>query len=248
MAGFLLLVHRLGRRVRRRPRAAQPRARRRLPGQPDHRPPRRAAARAAEHRLAAPGLGAARRHVVRRRSATFLPRPRRHAPLDRRWPPRSARSSPGRSRRSGAGSTASLVVRGRGVASCSRVAVVLQLTDGSAPCSTRCRPPRWPAGWSTASAAAGSAPSRLELVLIAVAVALGAVPGHFAARRAPRDELRVESGNYPARRLPRLAAGRAGAHRPRLGLARGADASRRRRPRDRARPSSRWPATSPGRR
>ena len=36
-----------------------------------------------------------------------------------------------------------------------------------------------------------------------VAVALGAVPAHLAARRAPRDELRVETGNYPARRLPR---------------------------------------------
>ena len=36
-----------------------------------------------------------------------------------------------------------------------------------------------------------------------VAVVLGAVPAHLAARRAPRDELRVESGNYPARPLPR---------------------------------------------
>ncbi len=43
----------------------------------------------------------------------------------------------------------------------------------------------------------------LELLLIAVAVALGAIPAHVAARRAPRDELRVESGTYPARRLPR---------------------------------------------
>jgi hypothetical protein len=43
----------------------------------------------------------------------------------------------------------------------------------------------------------------LELVLLVVVVALGAVPAHLAARRAPRDELRVESGNYPARRLPR---------------------------------------------
>ena len=43
----------------------------------------------------------------------------------------------------------------------------------------------------------------VELVLSLVAVALGAVPAHLAARRAPRDELRVETGNYPARRLPR---------------------------------------------
>ena len=34
---------------------------------------------------------------------------------------------------------------------------------------------------------------------------LGAVPAHLAARRAPRDELRVETGSYQARRLPRSA-------------------------------------------
>jgi hypothetical protein len=43
----------------------------------------------------------------------------------------------------------------------------------------------------------------LEIVLFVATVALGAVPAHLAARRAPRDELRVEAGNYPARRLPR---------------------------------------------
>ncbi len=43
----------------------------------------------------------------------------------------------------------------------------------------------------------------LEIVILFVAVALGAVPAHLAARRAPRDELRVESGTYPARRPPR---------------------------------------------
>ena len=42
----------------------------------------------------------------------------------------------------------------------------------------------------------------IELALIVVVVVLGAVPAHLAARRAPRDELRVESGNYPARRRP----------------------------------------------
>jgi hypothetical protein len=45
----------------------------------------------------------------------------------------------------------------------------------------------------------------VELLLLVVAVVLGAVPAHLAARRAPRDELRVESGNHPARRLPRSA-------------------------------------------
>ncbi len=43
----------------------------------------------------------------------------------------------------------------------------------------------------------------LEVVILGGAVALGAVPAHLAARRAPRDELRVETGTYPARRLPR---------------------------------------------
>ena len=43
----------------------------------------------------------------------------------------------------------------------------------------------------------------VELVLLVVAVVLGAFPAHLAARHAPRDELRVESGNHPARRLPR---------------------------------------------
>jgi hypothetical protein len=42
----------------------------------------------------------------------------------------------------------------------------------------------------------------LELVLLLAAVALGALPAHVAARRTPRDELRVESGSYPARGLP----------------------------------------------
>jgi hypothetical protein len=43
----------------------------------------------------------------------------------------------------------------------------------------------------------------VELAILVVAVVLGAIPAHLAARRAPRDELRVESGNHPARRLPR---------------------------------------------
>lgn len=37
--------------------------------------------------------------------------------------------------------------------------------------------------------------------------ALGAVPAHIAAHRTPRDELRVESGRHPARRMPRTALG-----------------------------------------
>ncbi|GAB3243485.1 hypothetical protein [Nocardioides dilutus] len=43
----------------------------------------------------------------------------------------------------------------------------------------------------------------VEIAVLVVAVALGAVPAHLAARNQPRDELKVESGSYPARRLPR---------------------------------------------
>jgi hypothetical protein len=43
----------------------------------------------------------------------------------------------------------------------------------------------------------------VEVAVLVAAVALGAVPAHLAARRQPRDELKVESDSYPARRLPR---------------------------------------------
>jgi hypothetical protein len=45
----------------------------------------------------------------------------------------------------------------------------------------------------------------LLLGLLLVAVAVGAVPAHLAARRVPRDELRVETGTFPARRPPHSA-------------------------------------------
>lgn len=40
------------------------------------------------------------------------------------------------------------------------------------------------------------------VVLLLVAIVVGAVPAHLAARRIPRDELRVETGTFPARRAP----------------------------------------------
>jgi hypothetical protein len=43
----------------------------------------------------------------------------------------------------------------------------------------------------------------VEVAVLVAAVALGAVPAHLAARRQPRDELKVESDSYPARRAPR---------------------------------------------
>ncbi len=45
------------------------------------------------------------------------------------------------------------------------------------------------------------------VLLLVVAVALGAVPAHLAARRSPRDELRVETGTHAARPMPRSALG-----------------------------------------
>lgn len=36
-----------------------------------------------------------------------------------------------------------------------------------------------------------------------VAIVVGAIPAHLASRRSPRDELRVETGSYAARRAPR---------------------------------------------
>ncbi|WP_372729906.1 hypothetical protein [Nocardioides sp.] len=42
-----------------------------------------------------------------------------------------------------------------------------------------------------------------ELLVLAAAVALGAVPAHLAARRTPRDEVRAESGHRPPRPMPR---------------------------------------------
>ena len=45
----------------------------------------------------------------------------------------------------------------------------------------------------------------VELLILVAAVAIGAVPAHVAARRTPRDELRVESGLHPARRASRSA-------------------------------------------
>lgn len=53
----------------------------------------------------------------------------------------------------------------------------------------------WSAQWLAAVA--------FEVVVIVLAVVLGAVPAHAAARRQARDEQRVESASYPARPTPR---------------------------------------------
>jgi len=46
-----------------------------------------------------------------------------------------------------------------------------------------------------------------EVALVAASLVLGAYAAHLAARRLPRDETRVESGRYAARRLPRSTLG-----------------------------------------
>ncbi len=46
-----------------------------------------------------------------------------------------------------------------------------------------------------------------EVVIIVAMVVLGAVPAHLAARRPPRDEARLESGQYIPRRMPRTVVG-----------------------------------------
>ncbi len=47
----------------------------------------------------------------------------------------------------------------------------------------------------------------VEVLLLGIAVVLGAVPAHLAARRTPRDEVRAESGHRPARPMPRTVLG-----------------------------------------
>ncbi len=86
-----------------------------------------------------------------------------------------------------------------------------------------------PTVWLVAGVADGSSgrwllTAGVELAILVAALVLGAVPAHLAARRTPRDELRLESGTHPARTLPGLRARRPAAHRPGLGVAGGADA------------------------
>ena len=80
-----------------------------------------------------------------------------------------------------------------------------------------------------------------EVAVIVVAVVLGAVPAHLAARRPPRDEARLESGHYTPRRMSRDHGRHHRQHRPRVGVALGAHAPRHHRPRRR---SGRWSRSS----
>lgn len=79
-----------------------------------------------------------------------------------------------------------------------------QLMAGLHRLSTRWLPTRWlVVRLASGVSARGTVATAALVALLAVAVVLGAVPAHLAARRRPRDELRVESGHHPARRLAR---------------------------------------------
>ncbi len=94
-----------------------------------------------------------------------------------------------------------LAVRGIGIVLVS-AAVVLQLT-GNLGKVLDAMPSTWfAAGLVNGFGLRWVETALLEVVVLVLAVALGAVPAHLAAHRSARDELRVESGTYPARRLP----------------------------------------------
>lgn len=85
---------------------------------------------------------------------------------------------------------------------CVAVALGLQLTGRLASTFDRV-PTRWFVvamldGWTGRYVAALA----VVLVGLVACVALGAVPARIAARRVPRDELRVETGRHPARPMP----------------------------------------------
>ena len=225
---------------------------RRLPGQPDHRPPRRAAARAAQHRLAAAGLDAARRHVVRRRAALPAVRPW-SASSSGSWP--GHRGRPGRRvdawRRSAAATHGIAIVRVARPWCCSAAAVAAPadrhtlgtLLDAFPTTLARRRP-----GQRLHRCAGCVVDRGSSWRCIARRRRARRDPG--APRRPPRAARRAAGRDrqLPGPPAAPLAAGRAGAHRPRLGLAGGADAPRPRRPGRSGPASSRWPATWTGRR
>lgn len=83
------------------------------------------------------------------------------------------------------------------------VALGLQLTDRMISIFDQL-PTRWfVSGMVDVSVSRWLASVGVVLAALIVLAALGAVPAHIAAHRVPRDELRVESGQYAARPLPR---------------------------------------------
>ncbi len=93
------------------------------------------------------------------------------------------------------------IVRGAGVALAAGV-VALQLTGGLSAVIDHL-----PTLWVTTGLIGGfswlwAVTLVVELLLVVVMVALGAVAAHWADRRMPRDELRTETGSYLARPTP----------------------------------------------
>ena len=246
--GLLVLSIALGDRVRRWPRAALPRPGVAVPDQPDHRPPRRAAAGAAQHRLDDPGLDAARVDGLRPRRDRLIP-----AQLVMLlWLVFSTAARPG----------------GRLVGG---DAAPWTTTASPSPGGCWCAWAALPAYVQLTHRAAqvfDQHPDHLVLrrrrrrvapVLVGDRGAragrrrwspppLGAVPAHLAARRMPRDEARMETDQHEPRPMPRTVLGTPDPHRPRLGLALGADAPRPARPRARPGPRRDPRRTSTGRR
>ena len=206
-----------------------------VPDQPDHRPPRRPAAGAAQHRLDDPGLDPARVDGLRYAPAQAVPGPGRDAALagllHHARPGRGLDDGGVRRGPYGIAITRGLLVclgAGRGV---------VQLTGHThRPARPDPDPVVLPGRGQRLGRRAGGSWSRVLLVGSLVAVVLGAVPAHLAARRMPRDEARMETDQHEPRPMPAHRPRDPGPHRPGLGLALGADAPRRARARRRPRP------------
>ena len=167
----------------------------RLPGEPHHRPPRGPPALAPQHRLAAPGLDAPRRDGVRPGP------PRSGCPpssgCSSGWPPRprSRRPWPGGSRVPGG--SARRLGSAPSPWACSAPRPGSSSAATCSPRSTGCRPAWWSSGWSTGSTARWLHRCGPRSGCCSWPSSSGAVPAHAAARRTPRDELRVETGTSP---------------------------------------------------
>ena len=175
------------------------------PGQPDHRPPGRAADGAAEHLVDDPGLDPVRLDGLQLRAGKLL-----QAQVVMllwmcfstavgqvvAWTIEATRRG-----RYGIGLT-------RGLFVClGLVAVAIQLTGNTTDLLDRI-PTLWVfqgavSGWSVRWAVTVVA----LLVGILVAVVLGAVPAHVAAKRMPRDEARMETDQHEPRPLARSVMG-----------------------------------------
>ena len=85
------------------------------------------------------------------------------------------------------------------------VAVAIQLTGNTATILDSLRTSWLVVGFVDGFSWRWAASVGLELGVLLLAVVVGAVPAHIAARRAPRDEVKIETGNHEARPLPRSA-------------------------------------------